>query len=94
MKTYCNARLSLLSPAHAMDQSQRSELIHRWLTRHADDEVVKNSRRGRMGVNDGASLSVAFTVDPAQAIRLTRLLDGRKHTLSSLVRHIFEESQS
>ena len=90
MKTYCNARLSLLSPAHRYSQAERSARIDTWLALHDDAAVMKNSKRGKMGVNDGASLSVAFTIAPAQAMRLSRLLDGRLNTLSALVRHVFE----
>lgn len=91
MKTYCNARLSLLSPAHNMTQKQRSGHINDWLKRHDNEAVIEKSRRGKSGVNNGASLSVAFSLEPKQAARLDHLLDGRKYTLSGLVRHIFEE---
>lgn len=91
MKTYCNARLSVLSPAHKLPLRERSRLIDSWLRAHSDEDVLDKSKRGPLGVNDGASLSVAFSITPSQATRLSGLLDGRRHTLSALVRSIFED---
>ena len=94
MKTYCNVRLSVLSPAHGLTSEQRSAAINTWLVQHDDKDILANAKRGGLGVNDGASVSVALTLSHEQTLRLERLLDGRKFTLSSLVRNIFEERRS
>jgi hypothetical protein len=93
MKTYCNVRLALTHPAHLLTQEERSTRVNKWLASHDDESVVEHAVRGRMGVNSGGSLSVAITISPVQAARLSRLLNGRTHTLSSLIRNIFEDKK-
>lgn len=89
MRTYCNVRLSVLSGAQAISQTDRSRRIADWLAAHTDDEILVASKRGKPGVNDGTSVSTAISIPPDQTQRLSRLLDGRRHTLSALVRNIF-----
>jgi hypothetical protein len=77
-----------------MTAEQRSVVINNWLLQHDDKAVIAKAKRGGLGVNGGGSVSVAFNISPEQTKRLEGLLDGRKFTLSSLVRNIFEESRT
>jgi hypothetical protein len=73
-----------------MTAERRSRILARWLQSHTDEEIVAHAARAELGANGDASISVALTIPPDQVRRLEQLLDGRRYTLSSLARRVFE----
>ncbi len=90
MKNYCNARLPVESPAYTMAPDERARILGEWLEQHSDTDILAVSLRPSPVRPRPDTISVAVRLAPDHITRLFSLLDGRRHTFSSLVRSIFE----
>lgn len=92
MKMYCNARLPVVSEAHYLDPSVRAEILEKWISSHTDEEIRRAAKRKKPVSPRDESVSIAISLSPRDSDRLTRILDGRLLTFSSLARSVFEKT--